>query len=166
MEALTSLASEVLERARAEKMKMVTAESCTGGALATLFSDTAGSGDVFFGGFVSYAKEFKQAILGVPAALIAETTAVSEQVAKAMARGALKATGCDIAIAITGVTGPEPDEDGNPVGRVHVAVALKDRSIGHVACELSGETPGKICGAAIRHALLLALQCLTRQNAS
>ena len=132
MEALDDLAKDVIERARTHGFRIVTAESCTGGALSTLLTDIPGAGEVFFGGFVSYAKGYKQRILGVPAALLAEHTAVSEPVALAMARRALDLTGCELSIAITGVAGPKPDEDGNPVGRVHIAVAGKDGSASHI----------------------------------
>jgi nicotinamide-nucleotide amidase len=113
---------------------------------------------VFYGGFVCYSKACKNAILGVPSSLINETTAVSEPVAKALARGALDRTSCDLALSITGVAGPEPDEDGNPVGLVHIAIATKDSGTGHLACELLGKTPADICTEAITHALTLALE--------
>jgi nicotinamide-nucleotide amidase len=158
MEALTEVAKNFIDAAGERGIKFVTAESCTGGALSTLLSDTPGAGETFFGGFVCYAKEYKERILGVPAALIELETAVSESVARAMAQGALERSGCDLAIAITGVTGPKPDEDGNPVGLVHIAVARKDGSAEHAVHRLDGETPGKLCGAAIREALTLAMQ--------
>ena len=158
MEALTELAGTLVQTAKQRGLKIVTAESCTGGALSTLLSDIPGAGEAFFGGFVCYAKEYKEQILGVPAALIERETAVSEAVARAMAQGALERSGCDLAIAITGVTGPKPDEDGNPVGLVYIAVACKDGGAEHAVHRLDGETPGKICGAAIREALTLAMQ--------
>ena len=80
-----------------------------------LLSDTPGAGETFFGGFVSYSKDYKQMILGVSAELIALETAVSDPVARATAHGGLECSGCDLALAITGVAGPKPDEDGNPV---------------------------------------------------
>ena len=67
MEALTELAKELIDAATKRGLKIVTAESCTGGALSTLLSDTPGAGEAFFGGFVCYAKEYKEQILGVPA---------------------------------------------------------------------------------------------------
>lgn len=160
MEALTSLATEVIARARERGFRIVTAESCTGGALCTLLTDIPGAGEVFFGGFVSYAKDYKRHILGVPAPVIAKHTAASEPVAQAMARGALALSPCDLSIAITGVAGPKPDEDGNPVGRIHIAVALKDGTLGHGHYELGGDSPGKICGIALLRALQLAIKTL------
>lgn len=160
MEALTDLSKQLIDAATKRGLKVITAESCTGGALSTLLSDTAGAGEAFFGGFVCYAKEYKEQILGVPAALIERETAVSEAVARAMAQAALERSGCDLALAITGVTGPKPDEDGNPVGLVHIAVALKDAEPRHAAHNLGDDTPGKICGLAVRQALVLALKAL------
>ena len=108
-------------------MTLATVESCTAGALAVLLADAPEAGKHFQGGFVVYTKENKTAALGVPAALIAAQSAVSSDVAKAMASGALDRCPADISVAITGVAGPEPDEDGNPVGLVYVAAAEKGR---------------------------------------
>jgi nicotinamide-nucleotide amidase len=81
---------------------------------------------VFHGGFIVYSKANKIAALGVPPTLIGAHTAVSRDVAEAMARGDVAPCPADIAIAITGVAGPEPDEDDNPVGLVHIAAASRD----------------------------------------
>ena len=160
MEALTDLSKELIDAATKRGLRIITAESCTGGALSTLLSDTPGAGEAFFGGFVCYAKEFKEQILGVPAALIERETAVSDAVAQAMAQGALERSGCDLSLAITGVTGPKPDEDGNPVGLLYIAVAVKDGEAQHAVHNLGDDTPGKICGLAVRQALVLALKAL------
>ena len=121
--ALEEAARQVLDRAMARKLTLATAESCTAGALAQLLANAPGAGENFHGGFVVYTKENKSAALGVPPDLIARHSAVSAEVAAAMARGALERCPADLTVAITGVAGPEPDEDGNPVGLVHVAVA-------------------------------------------
>lgn len=136
---LARKASDVVAAASRQGRTVVTAESCTAGALATRLADTPGAGDVLLGGFVTYAKAAKTALLGVPEALIADETAVSRAVAEAMARGARAASGADVAVAITGVTGPEPDADGNPVGLMHIAVVAAEGAALHV-CILSGET--------------------------
>ena len=102
------------------------AESCTGGLAAKRMTDLPGASAVFKGGVVSYTNEVKQNVLGVPQALLEEYGAVSEQVAAAMARGARKVLGCDLALAVTGVAGPDPDDRGNPVGLVYVALAAPD----------------------------------------
>jgi nicotinamide-nucleotide amidase len=121
-----------MRRAEEKALAIVTAESCTAGALATLLADTPGAGACFHGGFVTYAKACKTELLGIPTALIAARTAVSREVAERMATGALAASGADIAVAVTGVLGPEPDEDGNPVGLIHIAAAGRGGSLHHV----------------------------------
>jgi len=123
---LEQKARAVVERAEQKALCIVTAESCTAGALATLLADAPGAGNCFHGGFVTYAKACKTDFLGIPADLIASETAVSQKIAEAMATGALRASGADVAIAITGVVGPEPDEDGNPVGLLHIATAAAE----------------------------------------
>jgi nicotinamide-nucleotide amidase len=121
--ALAEAAKQVLDQAISRKLTLATAESCTAGAMAQLLANAPGAGENFHGGFVVYTKENKSAALGVPPDLIARHTAVSAEVAAAMAQGALERCPADLTVAITGVAGPEPDEDGNPVGLVHVAVA-------------------------------------------
>ena len=102
------------------------AESCTGGLVAKRMTDLPGASAVFKGGIVSYTNDVKQGVLGVPRELLQEYGAVSEQVAAAMAQGARKVLGCDVALAVTGVAGPDPDDRGNPVGLVYVALAAPD----------------------------------------
>ena len=155
MEPLTKIALNLISAAKERGLKIVTAEFCTAGALSTLISDIPGAGEAFFGGFVSYSKEFKAKILGVPEVLLEWETAVSDPVARAMAKGALQQSGCDLALAITGVIGPKPDEDGNPVGLFYVASAMSDGKENSAVQMLGYEPPGKICDAAIREALSL-----------
>lgn len=100
-----------------------TAESCTGGLMAKLLTDLPGSSAVFRGGVVSYTDAVKRGLLGVPEAMLAQYGAVSPQVAQAMAQGARSALGCDLALAATGVAGPDPDDRGNPIGLVYLALA-------------------------------------------
>ena len=103
-----------------------TAESCTGGLAAKRFTDLPGASAVFRGGVVSYATEVKHTVLGVDQALLDEYGAVSEPTARAMAEGARKVLGCDLALSFTGVAGPDPDERGNPVGLVFIGLATPD----------------------------------------
>lgn len=102
------------------------AESCTGGLIAKRITDLAGASAAFKGGLVTYCNEAKERLLGVDHALLAEHGAVSEPVARAMAQGAGRALGCDLAVATTGVAGPDKDERGNPVGLVYVALATPE----------------------------------------
>jgi nicotinamide-nucleotide amidase len=119
---LAALARETLEAVRAGNLSLVTAESCTAGRLAVLLSEVPGAAEHLQGGFVTYTKANKTSALGVPAGLLERKGAVCPEVARAMAEGALAHSPADLAAAITGVAGPDPDEDGNPVGRVCVAV--------------------------------------------
>ena len=114
-------AASFLAECRARKLTLVTAESCTGGLIAALLTEIPGASDVLTHGFITYADEAKIRMLGVDAALIAQYGAVSEQVAVAMAQGARKTAGADIAIAVTGIAGPSGGSAAKPVGLVHFA---------------------------------------------
>jgi nicotinamide-nucleotide amidase len=120
------LAEELLRLLEAKRLKLVVAESCTAGLLSLKLSDAPGASSHFNGGFVTYSKEQKISALDVSPALLREQGAVCGDVARAMAQGALRRSTADLAAAITGVAGPEPDEDGNPVGRVCIAIARRD----------------------------------------
>lgn len=119
-------AAKVIATALSRGLHLTTAESCTAGALAVLLADAPDAGKVFEAGFVTYSKSSKTRVLGVPQELISRETAVSANVAIEMARGALIAADADVAIAVTGVSGPAPDEDGNEVGLTHVAWVAHD----------------------------------------
>ena len=127
MNALSDLASRTMEAARAKNVSIITAKSCTAGKLSGLLSEVSGAGAHLHGGFVTYTKAHKTEALGVPADLLKRKGAVCAEVAQAMAQGALAHSPADIAVAITGVAGPEPDEDGNPVGLVCIALARHGR---------------------------------------
>ena len=118
-----NLAAEVIELLRAKGWKLATAESCTGGMVAVAITDIAGSSDVFDRGFVIFSNLSKAEMLGVVPALIATHGAVSAQVARAMAEGALLYSKAQISVAITGVAGPGGGSLEKPVGLVHFAVA-------------------------------------------
>jgi len=111
---------------RARGWRMATAESCTGGLIAALCTSVAGSSDWFDRGFVTYSNEAKTDQLGVPANLIASHGAVSQEVAEAMARGALAHSCAQIAVAVTGIAGPGGAVPGKPVGTVWLALAWQD----------------------------------------
>ncbi len=104
-------------------LTVATAESCTGGLVAKLITDIAGSSGYFRAGLVSYSNDAKVRLLGVPDDLLAAHGAVSAQVARSMALGALERTGADIAVAVTGVSGPSGGSPAKPVGLTYVAVA-------------------------------------------
>jgi nicotinamide-nucleotide amidase len=121
---------------KARGLVVTTAESLTGGLIARMLVEAAGASDVFRGGFVVYSDAWKRDVLGVPAALLATHGAVSEPVARAMAEGARRRAGAEIAVATTGVAGPGPDSHGVPEGTVHVAVATAAATT-HVAARIA-----------------------------
>ena len=106
--------------------RMAAAESCTGGLVAAACTTVAGSSDWFERGFVTYSNEAKTALLGVPAALIAQHGAVSEAVVRAMAEGALRHAPVQLAVAVTGIAGPGGAVPGKPVGTVWLATATAE----------------------------------------
>jgi nicotinamide-nucleotide amidase len=120
-----SEAAALLERYRRAKLRIVTAESCTGGMVAARLTDIAGASDVVERGFVTYSNEAKTEMLGVPTALLLQYGAVSAQVARSMAEGALAHARADMAIAVTGIAGPGGATAGKPVGLVYLAIARR-----------------------------------------
>ena len=124
--ALIAPVAAVFQLLKEKGLTLGCAESCTGGLIAKRMTDLSGVSAVFRGGVVSYATEVKHTVLGVDQALLDEFGAVSEPVARAMAEGARRVLGCDLAVASTGVAGPDPDERGNPVGLVYLALAAPD----------------------------------------
>jgi PncC family amidohydrolase len=122
--------SQLVERLQANCLErgvsVATAESCTGGLVAKLITDLAGSSGYFRGGVVSYADEAKTRLLGVAEDQLAAHGAVSAQVARSMASGALSRTGADLAVAVTGVAGPGGGSPAKPVGLSYVAVATAE----------------------------------------
>jgi nicotinamide-nucleotide amidase len=120
-----SVEEEVVARLIQSGAKLATAESCTGGLIANRVTNVPGASAVFLTGFVTYANESKTRELGVPAELIAAHGAVSEEVATAMAEGALRVSGADFAISCTGIAGPGGGTETKPVGTCHIAIARK-----------------------------------------
>ena len=125
--AALALAEAVLVRCRAARLRVATAESCTGGLIAAALTAIPGSSDVVDRGFVTYSNAAKTALVGVPEALIAAHGAVSEPVARAMAEGALDRAEAEIAVAVTGVAGPGGGSAEKPVGLVWLACARAGR---------------------------------------
>jgi len=126
---IRALARQVLDRCRAKKFMLVTAESCTGGMIAASLTDIAGSSDVVERGFVTYSNAAKTELLGVSADLIARLGAVSEEVARAMAAGALAHAPVDLAVAVTGIAGPGGGSADKPVGLVHFGLARRGGAV-------------------------------------
>lgn len=116
-------AENVLKAADAQHLKLATAESCTGGLLAALLTDVRGLGHVFDRGFVVYAKQAKCDLLGIAREKVDSCGAVSEEIAREMAQGALRRSDADVAVAITGFAGPAGQDDEE--GLVHFACARR-----------------------------------------
>jgi len=130
---LLRLAEVVLADARQSRLRIATAESCTGGLVSALLTEIPGSSDVFERGFIVYTGRAKQDLLGVPGDLIADMGEVSEAVARMMAEGAVENSNAQCAVAVTGVAGPGGGTAMKPVGLVHIAAARENRSILHEA---------------------------------
>ncbi len=126
---LREAAEHVLTACRKRRLKLVTAESCTGGLVAAALTAIAGSSDVVERAFVTYANEAKREMLGVPWEALMGYGAVSEPVARAMAAGALARSGADLAVSVTGIAGPGGGTADKPVGLVHLAAARKGRDM-------------------------------------
>ncbi len=129
---LKDRAAALLDAYRQRGLKIATAESCTGGLVAALLTEIAGSSAVVERGFVTYSNEAKTELIGVPASLIAAHGAVSEPVARAMAEGAVAHSYADVAVGITGIAGPGGATATKPVGLVHFGMARKGAATVHL----------------------------------
>ncbi len=129
--AVVDKAGRLLALCRARGLRVATAESCSGGLIAACLTDIAGSSAVVDRGFVTYSNEAKRDLLGVPDALLLRVGAVSEEVAQAMAAGALARSDADLAVAVTGIAGPGGGTPAKPVGLVHIACASRSGAHAH-----------------------------------
>ena len=150
---LTARAAALLDLCRQRRLRITTAESCTGGLLAALLTEVAGASDVFERGFVTYSNAAKSEQLGIDPALIVTHGAVSEAVARAMAEGALTHSAAGIAVAITGIAGPGGGSRQKPVGLVHIAVARLGGARWHRRCRFGDSGRAAIREAAATVAL-------------
>jgi nicotinamide-nucleotide amidase len=158
-----ALAERLLEACAARGLLLVTAESCTGGLIIGCLTEIPGSSSVVERGYVTYDNRAKQELLGVPAELLARVGAVSEEVARAMAEGALARAAADLALAVTGIAGPSGATPGKPVGLVHLAVARRGQSTLH-ARELFQGDRSAVRLASVDRALELALSALADER--
>ena len=125
------MAQALVQQSKDAGLTIATAESCTGGLIAAALTSVAGASLVLECGFVTYSNDSKTQMLGVPADLIASKGAVSAEVARAMAEGALERSRADIAVAVTGIAGPDGGSAEKPVGLVHLAAARRGGAITH-----------------------------------
>ncbi len=157
---LTNKAEELLQSLRDKKLMIATAESCTGGLIAGVLTEIAGSSDVVDRGFVTYSNEAKNECLGVPGELIEEHGAVSAEVARAMAKGAVHRSRASLSVAVTGVAGPGGGTAEKPVGLVHIAVARSGRDTLHKRLQLGDIGRSDVRMATVREALGLVEQAI------
>ncbi len=122
----TCIEEAVVEKLKEKKLTVAAAESCTGGLVAKRITDIAGASEIFECGIVSYSNRIKHDVLGVSSDDLEKYGAVSETVAKQMAVGALKVSGADIAVSVTGIAGPDSDPSGKPVGLIYIGLADKN----------------------------------------
>ncbi|WP_321391138.1 CinA family protein [Emcibacter sp.] len=159
---LITLATEVLDKARAKGIHLASAESCTGGLIMGCLTEIAGSSDVVDRGFITYTNRAKMEVLGVSANIIRDHGAVSEACARAMAEGALAASSATIAVAVTGVAGPGGGSVEKPVGLVHMAVCGRNGDNMHQRCLFGDVGRTNVRLRTVDKALELTLKMITR----
>lgn len=162
---IADLARRVVAANKDAGRKIAVAESCTGGLVAGALTEVPGSSAVLDRGFVTYSNEAKMEMLGVPADLIDTFGAVSVAVAWSMAQGALKHSDADVAVAITGVAGPDGGTAQKPVGTVVFARAERDANSEDVTAEMKHFTQAGSRAEVRREATLIALELLLPQAA-
>ena len=140
---------------RSKRLTIAVAESCTGGLLAATLTKVAGSSDVFERGFVTYSNEAKEAMLGVPPMAVECFGAVSQETARAMAKGALLHAPVDLALSITGIAGPGGGTSEKPVGLVHFAAASRSGQLVHRECRFGDIGRQQIRLASVLQALAM-----------
>lgn len=149
---------------RQRGLTVATAESCTGGLIAKRITDVPGSSEVFPGGVVSYTNEVKAALLGVDPRIIGEHTEVSLACAKAMAEGARRSLGSDLALSTTGYAGPGGGTDGDPVGTVYIGVSTADGSTAYRFSASEGADRCRVREEAADCAIALLLERLKNEK--
>ena len=154
------LAKALLKEAIEAKLTIAFAESCTGGLIAAAITELDGASAVVERGFVVYSNRAKTEMLGVPPALIAQYGAVSEEVARAMAEGALKHSSAQLAVSVTGIAGPTGGTPAKPIGLVHFAAAREGQTTLHQKCRFGDIGRSEIRMKSVEAALKLLLQML------
>jgi nicotinamide-nucleotide amidase len=152
---LVARAADLLGQLRAAGLRVATAESCTGGLIASILTEVPGSSDVFERGFVTYSNAAKSEALGVSPRVIDAEGAVSEAVARAMASGALAHSAADVAVAVTGVAGPGGGSTEKPVGLVHLAMAVRNGPVVHRTLRTGDVGRSRVRRASVAEALNL-----------
>lgn len=154
-DAIREAAARVLDACRVRRLKVASAESCTGGLVAGALTEIPGASDVFDLGFVTYSNAAKQTMLGVAAAILERHGAVSRETAEAMAEGALAASEADLAVAVTGIAGPDGGTPDKPVGLVHFAAVARDGERLHREKRYGDVGRGRVRKEAVAEALAM-----------
>ena len=124
---MKNYAETAVKLLKTKKLKITTAESCTGGLISKMITDVSGSSEVFDCGIVSYSNEIKISVLGVKEETLSIYGAVSEQTVREMSEGALRVSGADISVAVSGIAGPVSDSTNKPVGLIFIAVNYNNK---------------------------------------
>lgn len=161
---IENLSIQVKEALIAHHQMMATAESCTGGLVASHIVDIPGSSEALAGGIVAYQNEVKEKLLGVPASILNTVGAVSEETVHAMAEGALKKFNCDWAIATSGIAGPGGAEPGKPVGTVWMAVASRLQN--DAFCKIFAGNRNEVREKSVYSVLSKLLEMINNQNST
>ena len=154
------LAKALLVQAIEAKLTIAFAESCTGGLIAGAVTELDGASAVVDRGFVVYTNRAKTEMLGVPPELIERYGAVSEEVARAMAQGALEHSGAQLAVSVTGIAGPTGGSPDKPIGLVHIAAAREGQTTLHLECRFGDIGRAEIRIRSVEEALKLLLQII------
>jgi nicotinamide-nucleotide amidase len=162
--ALCQRAQAILKALKDSGLSIVTAESCTAGMISAVLSRADGAGEVLHGGFVTYTKAHKNAALDVSADLLREHGAVNEDVVKQLAAGALKNSPASLSLAVSGVLGPEEDEDGNPVGLVYFCCLKLGGQPVVVREEFGKKEPDQLLNLTIDRAFDLIESCIDKKS--
>lgn len=158
-----SLSAQLGAQLRSLQYSITTAESCTGGGIAQAITDSAGSSRWFSYGFITYSNSAKQQLLGVNEVDIERYGAVSQQVVESMAVGALKAAQADVAIAISGIAGPDGGTSEKPVGTVWIAWHVKNSAVITHCYQFSGDRKS-IRNQSVRKALAMTISLLEQDT--
>jgi nicotinamide-nucleotide amidase len=154
-------ARQLVDRCKGGGLRITTAESCTGGLVAAAITEISGASEVFDRGYVTYSNLAKTELLGVPATTIEQHGAVSEEVAVAMAEGALERSRSDLAVAVTGIAGPDGGTAEKPVGLVHIVAARRGHPIRHAVHAFANLGRESIRASATQQAIRMLMQQAT-----
>ena len=157
-DSVLSLAKSLMQQTTEAKLSIAFAESCTGGLIAGAMTELDGASAVVERGFVVYSNRAKTEVLGIAPELIGQYGAVSEEVARAMAEGALNNSTADLAISCTGIAGPTGDTPTKPIGLVHFAAARKGHTTLHLECRFGNIGRSQVRMRSVEAGLKLLLQ--------